>query len=1086
MLMATTDEQAAESGPNAEGQSLVERVRASLGDEVRDVPGPLILIPYDVLPIAVSRDIATDADRPEEVPAEVTPQHSNATQGYGQLLRAIRKSADERGFRLAMNHLHSVSSADQLAHLFADHPVLATDRAIGRLSSEVDQAPMGEDRALAEAELRLVQGGVRGEFAAAWAAHEKWLGEMVADTYMPRVEELLSASDAQAAAGDWEGAAVTGKELCALARAAGADPIELLASVRTGLALFETAGVGRAERLERAIALFERALELIDAGASVGEPHERAHVLTNLGTVLASRLQGDPRANQDRAIDCLRKALSQLSMKVDGDSWALAQTNVGLCLLTRANEYQDGDDTRDDDPLAHPQAAADVEGAIRHFENALKWRSFRRSPGDWAYTEVNLGWAFDCRRRGSRRTNLAKAVHHFKRAAEGFRAAGDLVHAGQALHNLSGVSRVLADLGGTSKSDRVRLLSDAAAYAEGSLEAVPASIAPIEAGRARRQLGDVLLASGDRPGAIAKYRAALELLTPAAAPRLCRDTAWSLAGLYSDAGDWDAAADCWLTATQAADRTLQARTTLRGRLNELHSCVNLFRWAGYALARAGKPESAIETVELGRARELSTWLRDDEADLDLLRALDPSLCARFLESRARLEGVERDERAGISVSSESAARAAEEFGAALTAIRCLPGLDRFLTAVPFSELTSGLETTEALVYLITAPWGSVALIVRGDDSECHSIQMVEVPNLTSAQIVRVLLDVNMAAGSVGGYLPAQSEADEDALEASLHDLERSIGTNLLRPVADALRNTAVSRICLVPIGLLGLLPLHALGWSDNGRRCLVDDFAILVSPSAFVHSICKQRAVREMAHPKRFLVVGNPLPHPSPLDGAEREAAMVADVFAADELTLLVGTAATKNAVVDMLPGAQYVHFACHGSAQLHDTALTAGLSFANNEVLKASEVLNLRGFEPRLVVASACETGVIQGYESVDEVLALGTVFIGAGAATVVMSLWAVDDYPTALLMSRFYEVLAESERTLGRIDACAALRDAQLWLRELTPDTEESYLTSRPNLRAHREAKRSRSGSSAQLTSADRPYSPLHVWAPFVVTGT
>jgi CHAT domain-containing protein len=69
--------------------------------------------------------------------------------------------------------------------------------------------------------------------------------------------------------------------------------------------------------------------------------------------------------------------------------------------------------------------------------------------------------------------------------------------------------------------------------------------------------------------------------------------------------------------------------------------------------------------------------------------------------------------------------------------------------------------------------------------------------------------------------------------------------------------------------------------------------------------------------------------------------------------------------------------------------------------------------------------------HEIADEVLSLATILIGAGAAGVVASLWAVNDYATAVLMSRFYEFLANGE------PAPRALRNAQLWLRDLS-DTE------------------------------------------------
>jgi CHAT domain-containing protein len=162
------------------------------------------------------------------------------------------------------------------------------------------------------------------------------------------------------------------------------------------------------------------------------------------------------------------------------------------------------------------------------------------------------------------------------------------------------------------------------------------------------------------------------------------------------------------------------------------------------------------------------------------------------------------------------------------------------------------------------------------------------------------------------------------------------------------------------------------------------------------------------------------------------------------------------------------------------DEALSAGPSLANSEVLSAREVLDLEGFRPRLVVASACETGVIQGYETADEALALGTVFVAAGAAGVIATLWAVDDYATALLMSRFYEILAED-----RLAPAEALRSAQLWLRELTPRLEEDYLLSRSALRKHRSERLARTTRAEMPRTPDRPYGASSIWAAFTFSG-
>lgn len=73
--------------------------------------------------------------------------------------------------------------------------------------------------------------------------------------------------------------------------------------------------------------------------------------------------------------------------------------------------------------------------------------------------------------------------------------------------------------------------------------------------------------------------------------------------------------------------------------------------------------------------------------------------------------------------------------------------------------------------------------------------------------------------------------------------------------------------------------------------------------------------------------------------------------------------------------------------------------------VLLASEVTNLNLFGTKLLVLSACETGL--GDLSVEGVFGLQRAFKLAGVETIVMSLWEVDDAATALMMEHFYKNL-------------------------------------------------------------------------------
>ena len=133
--------------------------------------------------------------------------------------------------------------------------------------------------------------------------------------------------------------------------------------------------------------------------------------------------------------------------------------------------------------------------------------------------------------------------------------------------------------------------------------------------------------------------------------------------------------------------------------------------------------------------------------------------------------------------------------------------------------------------------------------------------------------------------------------------------------------------------------------------------------------------------------------------------------------------------------------------------------------VLTAKEIslLNLRGLD--LLVLSACQTGL--GKVTGDGVFGLQRGFKKAGAQTLLMSLWKVDDAATRLLMSRFYDYLMEG---VGKHEA---LRRAQQYLRTL--DVETASGSKRRAFSARKKR--------AKKNSVKKLYQDPYYWAAFIL---
>lgn len=276
-------------------------------------------------------------------------------------------------------------------------------------------------------------------------------------------------------------------------------------------------------------------------------------------------------------------------------------------------------------------------------------------------------------------------------------------------------------------------------------------------------------------------------------------------------------------------------------------------------------------------------------------------------------------------------------------------------------------------------------------------------------VKEVGIDAASLRAKVDGLLRSIGNEGDDAAGDEFSRLSSEVYDLLLAPLMDEIESLGATDLVISPHLFLHHLPFQLL---KKEGRYLVEDFQVLYTPSASIFTKIRQRRITADAGP---LVVTDP--H-SRLHFARKEAGIIC--------------ASTTGSM--MVEGEDEFKANCHDRGILHlavhgiqDAAnpLFSHLQMApggsDNGLLEVYEVFDLRLKGP-LVVLSACSSGLGDITIS-DDTTGFTEAFLYAGAASVLSTLWDVDDESTMIFMERFY-------RHLARVPASKALRRTQVEL--------------------------------------------------------
>ena len=145
----------------------------------------------------------------------------------------------------------------------------------------------------------------------------------------------------------------------------------------------------------------------------------------------------------------------------------------------------------------------------------------------------------------------------------------------------------------------------------------------------------------------------------------------------------------------------------------------------------------------------------------------------------------------------------------------------------------------------------------------------------------------------------------------------------------------------------------------------------------------------------------------------------------------LLGEEATKARFLEKLKTAALVHIAAHGDSETGEIAFAPPpkkrkpLLDEEDVILTMAEVQKAK-VRAKLVVLSCCHSA--EGTIRAEGVIGMARAFLGAGARSVLATLWAIDDNATMEFMRIFYQHLKLGEKASEAVyQATAALRRSE-----------------------------------------------------------
>lgn len=319
---------------------------------------------------------------------------------------------------------------------------------------------------------------------------------------------------------------------------------------------------------------------------------------------------------------------------------------------------------------------------------------------------------------------------------------------------------------------------------------------------------------------------------------------------------------------------------------------------------------------------------------------------------------------------------------------------------PLSQIQSQLQDRVLLQYYIAqgAVWAfaidQTGLLAHHQLAALADVEQAR-QGLTSAIEQTLELSVRFGLAKSTRYLPT--------LLASANQHLQQLYQLLIQPLQPLLAHTQA--IVIVPDQTLHYIPFHAL---YDGAHYLLEHYTVSYTPSATILDLCLTTTAQGQG-----VLLGGYDNHK--LAAVATELAMIQQLVPTAHL--LMGERCNAEHFLQVAARYRLLHLATHAKFRM-DKPLLSSLALADRQ-LTLAEIARLQ-LNADLVILSGCETG--HGQLRGADLLSLAGGFLSAGASSLLVSLWRVEDTATAQLMTTFYRAL------LSGTARATALQQAQL----------------------------------------------------------